>query len=41
MDFNITNNKDDSIKIQIEFMINDWSELADIMEKIDNMELIH
>ena len=41
MNFEITNNEDDSIKVQIEFMVTDWLELNIIMNKIDDMGLIH
>lgn len=36
MNFTITNNKDNSIKVNLEFEVFDWDELKMVMEKIDN-----
>lgn len=41
MNFKITNNEDDSIKVQIEFIVTDWLELNNLMNKIDDMGLTH
>jgi len=35
MNFKITNNKEDSIKVEIEFIVDSWKELERIMVIID------
>lgn len=35
MDFKITNNDDDSIKVEISFDVNSWAELSKMMELLD------